>query len=761
MSDDAARRIAFVLSGGAGPELTAGRRDVADVYSRLTDPQLGSCSVAHSPNPEFGCATKADFLKHLDGVLRGWRPTDQLVVYYTGHGRTKFDMYCLTFHREHDEDFPFRHMLDHLRLHGVTRAIIIVDACFSGAAVDGKAGPEDVAPPELPVPATDLPKGYAIVSSSRASQRSEELSTGESSVFTRLFCDGLDSGIGGKATSDKKISVEDMVDYIRGRLDDDTRYAKYLQRPVFAVQGADRAIWLSHNISRGNVPEPRTPSASSSEELRLLYEQTHDNRRPCPGATGADLDPALLQQYGAHRAVDTATDVTSASALRALGLYSNIPVMGQEVLHRSAVLCFAREPNRFIEQAIPVFVDETVGDQEFERNEIVGPLSRQIEALTAILQSRLRRISRLSPTGDRTEAPEIDTNLLRELIANAIIHRDYEQAGRVDVRVTEDYVEIRNPGRLPEPWADMLKWFETSRPVNPAIAYYQSCLPRFEGVGIGFRRIREYRRRHGDKSIVCEVTGSEQPVTLIKVQRPQAAATATVSQPPTAVGALAPDFESERRRLLASLRGPFQTWKASRGDVSYQHLAEIGFQNLLYVALLIDISAAAANLWAGVAPDDQGRPTGLRSLQGEGRLAIDQLVIGSPAGTWYRPFPIDWDVEDYSHLSVAAAVLRYGAPRCVSTEPPDENEAPLQPASSEYDNRPEQHLKVRTILGIPLKTGVEGFFPGCPVSITVDLVGTFSADQQQRLIERATKLQEPFQRIVDFMIQARTLSTET
>lgn len=72
-----------------------------------------------------------------------------------------------------------------------------------------------------------LPKGVAIIASSRASETSLELPDG-SSIFTHLFCTGIETGLAGRKTSDGYITIEDIVNFVNDKLRSDDNYAGFL-----------------------------------------------------------------------------------------------------------------------------------------------------------------------------------------------------------------------------------------------------------------------------------------------------------------------------------------------------------------------------------------------------------------------------------------------------------------------------------------------------------------------------------------------------
>jgi len=88
----------------------------------------------------------------------------------------------------------------------------------------------------------------------------------------------------------------------------------------------------------------------------------------------------------------------------------------------------------------------------------------------------------------REERPEISESVLRELIVNAMIHRDYFSNGRVIIEIFSDRVEISNPGGLLFDEKDFGK-ISISR--NPILVDLVLRLGVVEKVGSGITRVKE------------------------------------------------------------------------------------------------------------------------------------------------------------------------------------------------------------------------------------------------------------------------------
>ncbi len=320
---------------------------------------------------------------------------------------------------------------------GVQRAIIILDACHSGAAIKGTKNSDILAS----INKESIPKGIAVIASSRASQTSHEMPDGSASVFTDLLCRGIETGLEQQCTSSGLISVDDIVSYISSKLKKDKKYSSFLQQPVFAIDKAEQSIWIAKNKSGKNSNNKTTriqQHIRTLEELKLLYEKTVYTEYPCFGASLDDLDWALIETYATGLGEDKGDVQDRETLLAKLKFFS--PLADGPTLHQSAVLCFATHPERIYSQAKSMFVLGDQGKEYFQRYEITGPLSIQIEELLRRTRESLRKTESIADGAKREiEKYEIDPDLIRELISNAVTHRDYRSNSVVRVTVNSDY----------------------------------------------------------------------------------------------------------------------------------------------------------------------------------------------------------------------------------------------------------------------------------------------------------------------------------
>jgi tetratricopeptide (TPR) repeat protein len=512
-SNDSSKRVAFVVASLTGDELKSLPRDATLIYEILTNPELGMCDISSSELINK-CQDRNQFESEFRKILNSWNSIDQLILYFSGHGDVKNKKYYLVI----GNDFlPFASIVTELEFAGVSRAILILDTCHSGAAIGVKSN--EFTPLEL----KDPPQGIAIIASSKESQSSYQLEDGSCSVFTHIFCEGIRTGLSGQCTPNSLISIGDIVNYIGNQLKENPKYLLYSQDPIFGINKAETDIWIARNITKrdnGKYEKIESDITMSYDDLKTLYEQNAKSRHPCTTAKIEDLDLELIKKHS-DKVIPKLYDVDNLEEiLDKLNLYSPILHDNKRYLHRSAILCFHKYPQSICPQARSIFIVGNPGDSYFRRDDIHGALSYQVEQLCQKVEKESNNISFIDNDGTRRDLKDIDLSVARELISNAIVHRDYNREGTVKIRVTKEALEIQSPGYFPEEvsWNRLIDRNSTltSEPVDSAISFYLTSLIVYEGIGRGSEVFRKYIEDNGSDSLTCKETSNIVSVRLLR-----------------------------------------------------------------------------------------------------------------------------------------------------------------------------------------------------------------------------------------------------
>jgi ATP-dependent DNA helicase RecG len=311
--------------------------------------------------------------------------------------------------------------------------------------------------------------------------------------------------------------------------------AQVLPRPVMAVEKAtfaggdcvhvtvqpsrvrpvrfDGVVWVRVGTS--------TRRASREEEL-LLAERTRAadlpfDQRPIDGSSVSDLDVELFSSTYLRAVVSAdvlaENERTVGQQLSSLGLL-DLTTGEARVL---GVLLVGLDPSSFIPGAYVQFVRYEGTDQGsnvVDQDELRGNLIGTLDTLARVLVSNIRTALR-EPGGLRQEGrPDYPVTALRELVLNAVTHRDYEHFNApVRIMWFDDRVEITSPGG---PYGVVTKeTFDRRNDYrNPSLAAAMKSLGYVNRFGRGITLVRTSLEANGNPPAEFEVEDTYWSVTV-------------------------------------------------------------------------------------------------------------------------------------------------------------------------------------------------------------------------------------------------------
>jgi len=153
----------------------------------------------------------------------------------------------------------------------------------------------------------------------------------------------------------------------------------------------------------------------------------------------------------------------AADTLRNLGLKDNGKI------HPAAVIFFGNNPSRFF----PLYGVKCAvfrGNEMLAMRDFPLPVYEVVAPVMNFIKQNIPFGIRFQGV-KRYEEPKIPGTAIREALLNALIHADYTLDATVYVRITEDFVEIKNGGVLPPPLTlEELRIPHISKPRNKRIA---------------------------------------------------------------------------------------------------------------------------------------------------------------------------------------------------------------------------------------------------------------------------------------------------
>lgn len=229
----------------------------------------------------------------------------------------------------------------------------------------------------------------------------------------------------------------------------------------------------------------RAKEAKEKEDIQFLTEI----EKVAPNVEYDDLDEDLLNQF--KLSCKIIGDLHSASVIRSfvqLGILAEIN--GKTVPTGVGLLLFGKNPQLTYTNAL---IRATVkrGDMEDVKT-FEGALLKQPEQIEKWVAKELTSwISREHAKREKIYEYPLDT--IREIIANAILHRDYSIEGApIYVEINEDAIVVKSPGYPVRPLTlQQIKTFSApSLSRNPKIIYVFDKFDLAEQRGLGFKTVR-------------------------------------------------------------------------------------------------------------------------------------------------------------------------------------------------------------------------------------------------------------------------------
>ena len=199
------------------------------------------------------------------------------------------------------------------------------------------------------------------------------------------------------------------------------------------------------------------------------------------------IDYFLRKGIEAQRIPEDQREASTKDILDSLGLIDN-----DGLLKNAAILLFGKNPLRFFPSI--AFKIGRFGKNEADlmfQDVIEGNIIQMADRVMEILQGKYL-VSPVRFEGmQRYETLEIPKEALREILYNAIAHKDYAGPD-IQMHVYDDHIEVWNEGELPEGYTEeTLMGNHSSKPRNRNIANVMFKAGFIDTWGRGYMKIRE------------------------------------------------------------------------------------------------------------------------------------------------------------------------------------------------------------------------------------------------------------------------------
>jgi len=338
------------------------------------------------------------------------------------------------------------------------------------------------------------------------------LKTGES--FFVEFKEGVDKSLakeivafsnsqGGKIfigiTDNRKIKGIKITNKLKSQIFD---VARNCEPPIKIKLSLYKNIILTVEVPEGNKKPylcsqgffvrngPNSQKLSRDEILSFAYTEgrlTFDEQIKKDFIYPDDFDKQKFNDYLKEAKLTDIND--DKSLLINLGVAKK--VKNKILLNSAGVLFFAKNPAKF-------FMTSKVVCVEYQMNDKVNILDRKIydDGILENIKQAINFVKRRIKiefeikTARRKEIPQYPEEAYREVIVNAIMHRDYfDKSSDIMIEVYRNKIVVFNPGGLVK-WLKPEEFGTISKTRNPIIASLLSRTIFVEKLGTGINRIK-------------------------------------------------------------------------------------------------------------------------------------------------------------------------------------------------------------------------------------------------------------------------------
>ncbi len=227
------------------------------------------------------------------------------------------------------------------------------------------------------------------------------------------------------------------------------------------------------------------------DKFLLAKQGKHWDGVPVPYVTADDLDEAAFQHF--RRAAEKSGRMDEAVLQDSkMTILENLQLREEKYLKRAATLLFHENPERFVPGAyVKIGFFRNDADLAYQ-DEVHGNLFEQAAKTLDLLLTKYMK-AHISYEGiTRIDKFLFPKKALREVLLNALVHRDYSTGVPIQIRVYEDRIRFGNDGQLPDGWTvEQLLRKHTSKPYNPLIAGAFFRTGDIESWGRGIDKIRD------------------------------------------------------------------------------------------------------------------------------------------------------------------------------------------------------------------------------------------------------------------------------
>lgn len=198
----------------------------------------------------------------------------------------------------------------------------------------------------------------------------------------------------------------------------------------------------------------KSKKLSFDERLQLMYSKgaRYYENEPVYGSSLDDIDMDVVAEYCKHIGYSKSPEEYMKQNKKYI-----VEINGRQEMSGAAILLFAKNPQLFFERARVRFIRyegteakvgaamNVVKDKIFE-----GRILDLVEKTIEFVRGQIKEHTYLGPDAKFVTEPEYPEFVWKEIIVNAIAHRDYSIKGTdIQIKMFDDHITVESPGTLP------------------------------------------------------------------------------------------------------------------------------------------------------------------------------------------------------------------------------------------------------------------------------------------------------------------------
>ena len=230
--------------------------------------------------------------------------------------------------------------------------------------------------------------------------------------------------------------------------------------------------------------------ATSREEIQRMYQSAgliHGDEIPVSGMTTDNIDKKLFSDFYEEQYEEE----ISKQDQNLEKLFTNLNLSKHGTINMAGALLFGNN-NR---HRLPIFIVKCVTypssdidkGKYLDSQDISGTLKQVYDDTMGFILRNIKRVQNDQNVNSLGEL-EIPKIVFEELIANALIHRDYFISASVRIFIFSNRIEIISPGHLPNNLSIENIKSGNSNIRNPILASFATKILPYRGLGNGIRR---------------------------------------------------------------------------------------------------------------------------------------------------------------------------------------------------------------------------------------------------------------------------------